>query len=471
MWPSFRKVRNVPKRKPQLALLLERLECRDCPSTLGISFSVTPVTGQQVSVSGSVQADDPQNTVVSFGGVISGSVSPGADGQFFLQATASGLGSVSGEVTDEDGDSASAEADLSVAPPGLTLNVSALDGQTVTVSGQVSAWSPSDCTVSIGGVVSGSSTVNSDGSFNITMSASDSGEVDASVTDAWGQIGTASGNLTSSGGDSGSSGSDNGSPYSPEPPTLSLSAEPIGWGRYVIVSGQVGDQDPTHCTVDIAGIVAGSMTPGTDGSFSFVAEASGLGGIGGTVTDPAGLRSSAYTSLSVDPPSVNMTLTMDYGRVVTVAGQVSGPDATSDSVSISGAISGSAAPAADGGFTVTSEASQLGDIQAVVQDVWGQVSAPATVTITNRAPAIQNLSVQASHDNYWNVTGSVDDESPAGLTVSLSGPASLSNASVTVGSDGYFSIDFQLDEGEQASVSASVEDWWGALGEGSCNLF
>jgi hypothetical protein len=350
----------------------------------------------------------------------------------------------------------------------VTLNVTPHGGQTVTVSGQVSDADPGDCPVSFSGVISGSVATNPDGSFSYTTTASGSGAIDATASDIWGLTGTAAGSVTMStggvqgmGGGSllggGNLGSGN---SSSQPPSLTLGVVSKG-GRTVTVSGQVSDANPGACMVSLSGVVSGSVPTNPDGTFSFTTTASGLGEIDGTVTDLAGLTGQAETQLSAAAPSLTLSLTMDQRRDVTLQGQVAGPLPAGDTVEFSGEVSGSVTPAANGSYSLMTEAQALGDVTAVVVDPWGQVSAPVKVTVTDKAPIIENFEASFEGNGIYLFTGDVISQSAGGLNVYLNGLPSINNVAVPTGNDGCFSVCLPVAAQQTGYVTAQVTDWWG----------
>ncbi len=468
MWQWFRQARNGARKQQQFSLLLERLEGRDCPAAPTLSFSVVPVTGTEVQVSGSVQDSNPQTVEVDFSGVVSGSVSPDADGNFSLLAQASGLGTVTGQATDQDNlTSDLVQEELTAASPSLTLNAMIQEGQTVTVSGQVSDADLETCSVSFSGVVSGSAGVNPDGTFSLTTTASGSGTIDATVVNVWGLTGTAETSLD------GITGTQTESQDTNLLPGLTVTVTPTGSGKSVTVSGQVSDSNPANLTVTFSGVVSGSAVTDSNGNFSLTTTATDLGEVDASVTDGAGQSASASTQLAVAPPTLTLNLTMDQQRTITLSGQVSGSDVTEDMVTFTGVASGSAGPGTNGSFSLTTQASQLGDVQAVVTDVWGQASALAKVTVACPPPTIDNLEIvcQNQSNNYWTASGTVSSQSAGGLTVNFSGTPSFNNASAPVQTTGEFALEIELGPQDAGgTVTATVEDWWGQAGEATFYL-
>src|SRR5437868_5914973 len=101
-------------------LLLEQLEARDCPSSTPIIetlYAAPTNSGKQVSVSGSLIADHPASTTVTFSGVVSGSTTADSYGNFSWGGLATSLGTVTAVATDSGLDSYAVDATLSSDAP------------------------------------------------------------------------------------------------------------------------------------------------------------------------------------------------------------------------------------------------------------------------------------------------------------------------------------------------------------------
>jgi len=195
------KTKKSPVRSQRAVLHVEALETRDCPSAPSVpqitSFLATVESGHTVVLSGTVMDSSPTATVVSFGGLATGSVTPDASGRFQVQENISQLGTVSATATDTGGRTSNT-AQATVSDPGVSLSVLVAQGpgRTVTVTGQVSANSPAGLTVTLSGVVSGSVITTSNGTFSWTGTASGLGQIQATVTDVWGVTASSSTTLT-----------------------------------------------------------------------------------------------------------------------------------------------------------------------------------------------------------------------------------------------------------------------------------
>ncbi|HEV7223453.1 MAG TPA: hypothetical protein VGN42_12175, partial [Pirellulales bacterium] len=129
------------------------------------------------------------------------------------------------------------------------------------------------------------------------------------------------------------------------------------------------------------------------------------------------------------------------GHTVNVSGHVSDfdPHAGLIGVTISGPVAGGVTADSGGNFSLTGTAASLGTETAVASDAGtGLSSAPFSAPIQNNAPTISGLSVgPTGNGKYVTISGTVNDESPAGLTVSFSGVAS---GSATTDASGGFSL-------------------------------
>ncbi len=135
-------------------------------------------------------------------------------------------------------------------------------------------------------------------------------------------------------------------------PSVSLSASPTGSGRMVHLSGSVGDAAANGMTVSFSGVVSGSTTADASGNFSFDAEASGLGDVTASVTDPWGQGGSADSSVDVEAPAVSLTVSQTgNGKEVMVSGGVTGTGTNGITVNLSGVVVGTTTTDANGQYS------------------------------------------------------------------------------------------------------------------------
>ena len=171
---------------------LEALETRDCPAAPTIAFTITPMDGRNIMISGSVQDEILHGNTVYFTGQYTGTVTTTRLGEFCTFVEANGLGAIVATVTD-------AESLTAQDTEQVTSNVPVISGfQAVceasncyTFSGYVTDEWTTGMTVNFGGVLAGqSTTVDSNGYFSLTviLPYGTSGLASAQTADVWGQL-------------------------------------------------------------------------------------------------------------------------------------------------------------------------------------------------------------------------------------------------------------------------------------------
>ena len=126
----------------------------------------------------------------------------------------------------------------------------------MTVTGRVSGNSPGGLTVTLSGVVSGSVSTNADGTYTYTGPASALGQIQATVTDAWGDTVSSSTTLAN------------------QPPAiLNFKAVSNGNNSWTF-TGQVQDEYATGLVVQLGGIPSlnngsASVTVQPNGTFTY----------------------------------------------------------------------------------------------------------------------------------------------------------------------------------------------------------
>jgi hypothetical protein len=248
--------RLVARRRPSVRLALEPLEARDCPSTLAItSFTATTLAPHSVRLSGTVTDDNPASVVLTFGGAMAGSTAADANGNFTYTGYAARLGTIMVSAIDSQWHLFGSSTNITDVTPALTLSLAYSARNNVILSGQVTADGPGGLAVTFTGVVSGSTTTNSDGTFKVTLPASRVGQVQATVTDGWGQISNAVGATVTSA----------------PPSILNFQAELVS-GTTWVFTGSVSDEYAAGLTVQFGGLPSlegKSVAVGDDGTFSF----------------------------------------------------------------------------------------------------------------------------------------------------------------------------------------------------------
>jgi hypothetical protein len=135
-----------------------------------------------------VADESPETVEVDFFGALAGSATPDASGYFEFSADADWLGDIGVVAYDDESLSSDSEfAEVTSDAPMIdSLSVEYGEGTDVTVIGQVIDDSADGLTIEVTGAVAGMVTTDSSGYFTFTAEGS-SGDVDVSVTDAWGQ--------------------------------------------------------------------------------------------------------------------------------------------------------------------------------------------------------------------------------------------------------------------------------------------
>ena len=239
-------------------------------------------------------------------------------------------------------------------------------------------------------------------------------------------------------------------------PQITLTAHPLNSGRLVELAGTVTDSDPATVTITFGGVVSASTTANASGNYDCTAQASGLGTVSAVGSDSMGLTSNtAQATLTSTAPSLTLSIAYGSQRSVTLSGQVTDDQAGACTVQFTGVATGSTTTNAGGTYSLTVNASQLGTVQATVQNPWGQTSA-AQVTATSAAPSITNFRAIREVGNVWTFQGQVTDESAQGLVVRFGGLPSLQGQTATVRADGTFYLTVELQDGEQGTASAQT---------------
>jgi hypothetical protein len=133
-------------------------------------------------------------------------------------------------------------------------------------------------------------------------------------------------------------------------------------------------------------------------------------------------------------------------------------------VVITGAANGVAMCDANGNFDAVYDVPTPGAITAVPGD-GTQSGDPVTAVLANAPPTVSVMAVQGP-GNTWTFSGSVGDECPEGLTVTLSGPAGVNGATATVGAGGSWSVTVTVGPGAYGWVTATCTDWYSETGSG-----
>jgi hypothetical protein len=260
----------------------------------------------------------------------------------------------------------------------------------------------------------------------------------------------------------------------PSAPQISLAATVLT-GRNVLLTGTVLDDNPDSVKVTFSGVVTGSAIASKAGTFSFTAQASGLGTIKAAGVDDQGLTSNvALASVTSDTPVISLTETSNGGNSVTLSGHVTAPNPSGLPIVIGGGAGGSTTTDANGNFNITLNANIAAAITAYATDAWSETSNLASATSGTPTaalipPSITNFSV-TQEGNSFTFSGQLNTPMLPGSTVQLGGLPSLNTTSpITVGANGWFSITITLQPGEDGTATVVGTDGNGnTSGVASC---
>jgi hypothetical protein len=151
------------------------------------------------------------------------------------------------------------------------------------------------------------------------------------------------------------------------------------------------------------------------------------------------------------------------GRKFRISGHVTDDTPGQCGVTITGAANGVAMCDASGNFDAIYDVATPGAITAVAGD--GQLqSVPVQTNLVNNAPTVGNFIAVQGPGNAWTFSGTVGDECPAGLVVTLSGPPGVNGATATVLASGSWSVTVTLAPNTGGFVTATATDWYSLTG-------
>ena len=153
------------------------------------------------------------------------------------------------------------------------------------------------------------------------------------------------------------------------------------------------------------------------------------------------------------------------GKKFRIYGTVSDDTPGSCTVTLTGAAAGTVPCNASGQFDATFDVAAPGVATAVASD-GAQSSDPANVTLANAAPTIFCKCV-AGAGGTLTISGTVTDEAPAGLVVTLSGARAVNGRTAIVLADGTWSTVVNIPSGTHGMITARVTDWYGLTGSTS----
>jgi streptogramin lyase len=210
----------------------------------------------------------------------------------------------------------------------------------------------------------------------------------------------------------------------------------------VTTSGQFTEYDVPTANADPRGI-----TPAADGSVWWTEY--GGNQIGAAFVEAA--------------PTISLSVSYLTGTTVTLSGQVTADAPGGLTVDFTGQVVGSVVTNADGTFSGTFQATGLGSVSATTTDAHGLVSNTATIVLTANAPVITNFAATAEGSNIWTFSGTVTDQTPAGMVVTFGGLPSLVGQTAIVQANGTFELTVSLQAGEEGTATAQTIDAWGLV--------
>jgi hypothetical protein len=164
------------------------------------------------------------------------------------------------------------------------------------------------------------------------------------------------------------------------------------------------------------------------------------------------------------PQITSFAATVLSGHTVLLSGTIMDSSPTAAVVYFGGVATGTATPDASGHFQLQEDISQLGTAFATVKDPGCSLSNSAQAAVTDPGVSL-SVSVAQGPNHTVTVTGQVSCNSPAGLTVTLSGVVS---GSVTTNGKGTFS--YTGTASALGQIQATVTDVWGVAAASSTTL-
>jgi hypothetical protein len=234
--------------------------------------------------------------------------------------------------------------------------------------------------------------------------------------------------------------------------------------RQVLLTGYALDANNEASTVYFSGALDAQVTTAGDGSFSYAADASALGAVSAYAVDADGhISNHVEVDLASLNPNVSASITYGSGQTVIISGNVADEDPASCTVALTGPVTGTVTPDANGNFTYQADAADLGSVSIVATDAWG-LTGSTSVDVASNTPAV-NFSISYGTCKWVTLSGTVTDNDPQSTTVVFSGPVS---ASVTPGPDGSFSVECQASS--LATITATVTNVWGLTGTSTVDM-
>ncbi len=157
------------------------------------------------------------------------------------------------------------------------------------------------------------------------------------------------------------------------------------------------------------------------------------------------------------PTITSFAASVGPGHSVTLTGQVADENPGMVMVQFEGAVNAILFTNPQGQFTYTTQNCQLGTVTAKAKDMEMLWSQPVTADITSAVPVISNLTVvESGPERQVTISGTVTDEDPEGILVSITGKVT---ANGSPDASGNFSITATATELGDVTVTAT--DPWG----------
>ena len=158
------------------------------------------------------------------------------------------------------------------------------------------------------------------------------------------------------------------------------------------------------------------------------------------------------------PSSLTLNLIPGTMKNVTLSGDLAGAaNNAGQTIQFNGQVSGKTTTDANGHYSITLQATGLGQITATDAD---GSSNSATVMLASPPPTIQNFTVSDSY-GVWTFSGQVLAPPSSTISLVLNDGGTFKNTQVTVGAGGNFSYSVQLNSVDNTLVNCTATDQWG----------
>jgi hypothetical protein len=229
---------------------------------------------------------------------------------------------------------------------------------------------------------------------------------------------------------------------------------------YVLMNDSDPDMMDTLSVASAANGTHGTTMVTSDGvQYTPEAGFSGADSFTYVVQDSRGATATATVNVTVNiQTTVTASVTYNTHRSVTITGQLTSTNPGGQRIDFAGVVNGWALTQADGSYSFPATASGVGSVTVSYANAMG---ASTTIQVTSDAPVVSGMDVVIGTGDVATFSGSVTDEEPEGLVVTITGYQI--NGTATVQADGTFSYSVQLPPAYSGSVSAVTTDWWGQM--------